>query len=487
LFSIVIPLEYHRGQWEQSWLGWTSQTIERSLYEIILVVPPDFAARESLQALARDDARIEFADCSHDIGLCALGAAKARGKYLFFTESHCRPEPDVLELCMRAIEEHPDWSGFSCRSIPISHNALSVAEAEMYQADIDFGMKAHPWRKVLDQCFVTRRDVYEECGGLRAEFGHFAEWLLAASYHARGHIIGYLDEARFHHYYVGKLAELEHFTLDFVQGEIRYLGEGSRDPGRELLDVPIEWICQDDFEPDLARSAFGALLRDSSVARSWRRPDEKWHAFWRWTGPALSGDRLARGAAFVGSAFARSTLAVSLVAGSKKSVARRLKNYIAALIHLQRLACIHAARRKRGAALPRLGEQVLAQAGFHAPETLRGQAFRWSEPVAAIRIDGLPGRNIVRIRCLAARGPLDRIRPRFYLEGARVADGAVATTNDSFVLCLDLPPSGAARLAWVCSRLSARDDRRRLGLPIAEIEVGALSGAGAAALSAAAD
>jgi hypothetical protein len=29
----------------------------------------------------------------------------------------------------------------------------------MYQADIEFGMKQHPWRKVLDQCSVTRRDV----------------------------------------------------------------------------------------------------------------------------------------------------------------------------------------------------------------------------------------------------------------------------------------------------------------------------------------
>ena len=57
----------------------------------------------------------------------------------------------------------------------------------MYQADIEFGMKQHPWRKVLDQCFVTRRDVYWECGGLREELGHFAEWVLAAAYHARGY------------------------------------------------------------------------------------------------------------------------------------------------------------------------------------------------------------------------------------------------------------------------------------------------------------
>lgn len=257
LFSVIIPLEYHRGQWERSWLGWTSQTLDKSAFEIILVVPPDFPHREELSALAGSAARIEFADRSHDIGLCAIGAAKAQGKYLFFTESHCWPEPDVLELCSQAVRDHPDWAGFSCKSLPICHNRPSEAEADMYQSDIEFGMLEHPWRKVLDQCFVTRRDVYEECGGLRAELGHFAEWVLAAAYHARGHKIGYLEQARFHHYYIGDVDELKVFTLDFVRGEIGYLSEGSSEPGHELLEAPPEWSCQDNFDCEMARSIVG--------------------------------------------------------------------------------------------------------------------------------------------------------------------------------------------------------------------------------------
>ncbi|MGY4449498.1 hypothetical protein ACVWZR_004158 [Bradyrhizobium sp. i1.3.1] len=117
LFSIIIPLEHHRGQWELSWLGWTSQTADKSLYEIILVVPPDFEALNELKALAGGKARLEFTNSDHDIGLCAFGATKARGKYLFFTESHCRPEPDVMEACIRAIDARPDWAGFSCQSV----------------------------------------------------------------------------------------------------------------------------------------------------------------------------------------------------------------------------------------------------------------------------------------------------------------------------------------------------------------------------------
>ena len=101
-------------------------------------MPPDFKTREELEALAADKARIEFTESEHDIGLCAFGATKARGRYLFFTESHCWPEPNVIELCIRAIEAHPDWAGFSCHSVPICHNRLSVADAAMYQADIEF-------------------------------------------------------------------------------------------------------------------------------------------------------------------------------------------------------------------------------------------------------------------------------------------------------------------------------------------------------------
>ena len=144
----------------------------------------------------------------------------------------------------------------------------------MYQADIEFGMKQHPWRKVLDQCFVTRRDVYRECGGLREELGHFAEWVLAAAYHARGYSIGYLEEARFHHYYVGELDELKQFTLDFVQGEIRYLSEARNDAGSELLDIPVEWSARSEAGTSLARNALNALLRYSLAGGGWGRPGE---------------------------------------------------------------------------------------------------------------------------------------------------------------------------------------------------------------------
>src|SRR5262249_24659941 len=134
--------------------------------------------------------------------------------------------------------------------------------------------------------------------------------------------------------------------------------------------------------------------------------------------------------------------------------------------------CIHRVREAGGAPLQRLGDPVLAQAGFNAAEIWQGRAFRWSEPEAAVRISARPGRNAVRVQCLNIREPLDRIGPRFYLDGERIADRSIAIHKDSFELRVELPSSGEATLAWTCPRFAAVGDPRRLGLPVVGIEVG---------------
>lgn len=474
LFSVIIPFEYHRGQWERCLLGWQSQTIDKSAYEIVLVIPPDFPERDELHKLATPATRLEFAEACHDIGLCAMGAATARGKYLFFTESHCWPEPDVLELCLRAFRDHPDWAGFSCRTVRICHNKLSEAEADMYQSDIEFGMAEHPWRKVLDQCFATRREAYEACGGLRPEFGHFAEWVLAADYYARGYKIGYLSEAQFHHYYVGALGELKTFTQDFVQGEIRYLSLGAYRPGSELLEVPVEWSCRDNLDAGMARGIVRTIAANLPADVRSRQLRRSLDAAWRWLPPAIFGDGLARGGSAFTAMVARLVLIMTALAGSRESVARGMKTYIAALIRYQRLSCIHAARAGApGNAVARSGGPVSTQSGFYPPERWNDRHFRWSETEAAVRIEGHPGRNTVCIECIDVREPLNRIGLRLFLDHRGIANEAIAYGANKIEFQVDLPPSGIGTLAWMCRPFHAVADPRRLGLPVAHIEVNA--------------
>ena len=99
-----------------------------------------------------------------------------------------------------------------------------------------------------------------------------------------------------------------------------------------------------------------------------------------------------------------------------------------------------------------------------------GHTFRWSEPQAAVRIAGRPGRVLVRIDSPALRAPLNEIRTQFYLDGARLDPDAVQTGRDGYLLSLELPSSGRAVLAWACPLLRGDGDARALGLCIAGIE-----------------
>jgi hypothetical protein len=469
LFSVIIPLEYHRGQWERSWQDWQLQTLEKEAFEIILVVPPDFPQREKLSELAGPGAHLEYSQHSHDIALCAVGASVARGKYLFFTESHCWPEADVLKLCLQAFREHADWAGMSCSSVRVCHNRLSVAEADMYDADIAYGMNVHPWRKVLDQCFVTRREAYEACGGLEPELGHFAEWVLAARYAARGHRIGYLPEARVHHYYIGELGELKAFTLDFVAGEINYFGRNSREPGSELLEAPPEWTCRDNFESTMAR----VILRMSVTDLVTRPRVQALRGIGRWALPAIFGGGVARAASAAVAVNAYvATLLVSW-AGPREWLRRSLMRYIAALIEYQRLTLIQDALSigSDGPATSNPETAVLSQTGFYPLEQYQGQVFRWSESEAAVRFRARPGRLSIRIKCLPVRSLSNRIDLRFYLDGRPVPSGAVSHETNGLEIQVVVPRSGTATLGWICRAFPATADPRRLGLPILSFDL----------------
>src|SRR5687767_10516442 len=170
-FSIIIPLEFHRGQVEACLRQWVQeQTYARDQYEIIAVgcrYSLDQEALSFFKSLLGPHDRLLLHDEPHDMALCVHGAQQAKGEVLFFTESHCLPRSNILSVADEMLLTHPQWAGFSCRSLRITHNALSVVEADLYEADIRFGMEEHPWRKILDQCFVVRIKNYHSAGEFR--------------------------------------------------------------------------------------------------------------------------------------------------------------------------------------------------------------------------------------------------------------------------------------------------------------------------------
>jgi hypothetical protein len=309
------------------------------------------------------------------------------------------------------------------------------------------------------------------------DFGHFSEWVLAATYFECGLKIGYLPEARIHHYYIGYLPELKTFTLDFVEGEIRYFSQQRREPGSTLLEPPPELICQDNFAPDMARGILRMAVRDiltSSVA--YRRWKQGMFAIGRWAAPAMFGDGIARGTCAVVTLYARLGVMLALVIGSREWLSVRFKLYIAALIQFQRLNCIRAERLSRAVVgtpdsicgLDR--NAVLNQTGFYPLEEYQGIQFRWSETAAAVRIRTDKGSQSVRIKCVPIR-KLSEMDLRFYLDGKRVPGDAISIDANNFEIRFDLAKSGTHKLGWICRPFKAAADRRRLGLPIMQVGV----------------
>jgi hypothetical protein len=489
LFSVIVPLEFHRGQLERCCMGWRTQTMPKRQYEMILVVPPGFPNQEKLSALLGPGDRLEYSTERHDIGLCAIGAARARGQFLFFTESHCWPEADILEKCLQAFTTHPEWGAFSCGSKRITHNRLSEAEADMYEADIEYGMKIHPWRKVMDACFVTRRDIYEECGVLKSELGHFAEWVLSANYARHGHKVEYVPDACVHHYYIGRFAELRTFTRDFTTGEMRYFATEAPEPGGHLLEIPPEWICQGNWDRRLAQGLLSITMHEMlapSVGRL-RHRLVFLRMSMRWLMPALAGvnPALAGAAAKVGLAHAATSLAI--LVGSKARLSAAFRSYVATLISHQRLACLKSQHRtatqrttiSRVGLKPGLDVFASENAGFHPIETFQGTKFRWSEPAAIMPTWAPAGRHRICIEVLPFRSLVHQADLRFYFDEKPLPARDVSIGPETIEINLDLGESRGSTLAWICRPLSAKGDRRWLGLPVKRIVWHPISGASA--------
>ena len=426
-FSVIIPLESHRGQVEACLHRWAyEQTYPRDQYEIVAVGCQrslDEATITFFKSLLHENDRLLLFDEPHDMALCAYGAQQAKGEVLFFTESHCLPEPDILSIADKALNTHSNWSGFSCQSLRITHNRLSTVEADMYEANIRYGMQEHTWRKILDQCFVVRAESYHDAGGFRPELGHFAEWHLAARMHQKGYQIGYVPEAQVHHYYIGDINELIEFSTDFVHGELTYQSEFVDDPCRSYFQEPLEWLIHYQWHPQLAYQAF----RLAWQARS--------KSIWKMLHPY---EILARCKLLLTlSAYPKNNIRLSWIKANLRFQFTRLILYLGlfplfgmsflskafvrlidATIRLERIRFIKNLLKNKTAQVkppfPASASSLywtpdtsnpFPYFGFHVSEEWQAQKFKWSEPVGIIQIPLLPGNYHLSIEWL----PIKRI------------------------------------------------------------------------------
>ena len=501
-FSVIIPLEEHRGEAVRCVRGWAQeQVFPREQFEIVLASPPDHPVSEleAIRQLLSPQDRVLRLDLDHDMELCAEAAEVARGDVLFFTESHCHPEPDTLARAHAVVRAHPEWAGFSGHSVPITHNLLSEIEAEWYSRDIEYGMNEHPWRKVLDQCFVVRRSDYFRAGGFDPRFGHFAEWLIAARFYDLGLTIGYAPDVRIHHVYIGEFSEWHKFTADFVKGQMAYLALEPGDRLRPMFDEVPEWSRRHGLRRDVARRVCRMLLRDmrrTIVAGGTEGPPRRritalqhWH--WRllrsWLVRAVAGHSVVLMQAQRQRLFTRLALEVDLLVRSQPRAEEHLSRCCAAIATVERTRFLRtwAQGLQRHVANGRASSDTLSNGsgqwrpgqldedhgvGFHEASGTGTEAIRWSEPAAYVELPLAAGRYQITLNWLfppSVRGPRDL---SFYLNDLPLRSDDVRTWRNRAELLVDLPESPSpVRLGWVCATHHAEGDNRALGLPVTSI------------------
>lgn len=470
LFSVVIPLEFHRGRIDECLCAWTTgQTCAADQYELVVVAPERFEPTRlaGIGSLLRGHDVLLRDASNHDMGLCVAGAKAARGRILFFTESHCWPEPDALEQAERALREHPEWAGFSARSIRVTHNRLSEVEADMYEADIEHAMLHHPWRKILDQCFVVRRKAYDESGGFEAELGHFAEWLLAARFFRKDLQVGYVPAVRVHHYYIGDFREIEEFTDDFTTGQARFLARQVSDRCSAMFPEVPYWSQAGDWE----RAAAGPMIR--LAARAPASTVDRAREVLRWLCVAVLGFRVALYAAGLRALRARWRLWWSLRFAAREERHAAMREYCVAVVRrcgARLLARSRPLPRAAGYDSIRFGEFLLhPAAGFHLREEWKGRPCRWSAPEAMVRLVLEPGTYRLRLSWLPVRPTADA-DPTFFWDGMPIPVERTAIGDHSATFHVEVRGERPSWLGWTCRRFPATGDERRLGLLMDRME-----------------
>ncbi len=474
LISVIIPLEFHRGQTERCLRTWTrSQVVDDAEYELVAVAPAHFSSSELewLRSLLRGGDRLIVSPACHDMDLCVAGAEAAVGDILFFTESHCWPEADALRRAWEVLGAHPEWAGFSGGSVRVIHNRLSEAEADMYEADIEFGMNRHPWRKILDQCFVVRREAYEAAGGFDPQFGHFAEWLLSARFHQLGLAVGYAPEVRIHHYYIGDYREIAEFTEDFVRGYGRYLEQEGSDSARGLFPELPYWSRSGDGRSEAARAMLFLALagRDTPAGRLIQAL--------RWLSIVLLGRRAVGGWTALGSWAARWRLHWALRFSSRAARLEAMRGYCNGLV----THCSATMPRTAPPAMPSSTAVVpmdmsvpLGFIGFHLREQWHGRPGRWSGPEAMLELPMEAGEREILLRLLPVRS-LTGSGVVFYWNGRRIKSVELDPAHCWARIRVTVRDREPRRLGMVCRPFGAPGDPRRLGLMLEWVQWSAAS------------
>lgn len=265
-FSIIVPLARDHGHGMACLESLVQkQTYDRRKYEVIALANgslPDLE-RRAKELLGPNDSLI-YHPSQNEFELYHVGALAARGRVLFFLESHSVAAPDCLAEMREFLEAH-NLDGARCRdaAIGVDKDFLKALELRTFEEDSIPHLEDDHWRKVSIHGFAIARDVYFAESGFEYEYGQFCVLAFAARLHSSGRKLRYSPKSIVHHYYAGSLAEAAQLSADNNLGEVLYRSRHPADYCERYFGHMLEWSFRGNYRADLARALSRAILSDA--------------------------------------------------------------------------------------------------------------------------------------------------------------------------------------------------------------------------------
>lgn len=476
--SILIPETFEDARGDVAFLrDWVGQSCDETFEVIVVATPgrPDF--ENAVREILRPHDQCIVAELSHEMEGYAFGADVARGKWLFITENHVRPDVDCLRHVLAFLADGSADAGVvSSGSIHLTKVGRAEGRCFVWQAQ---NSRRHPDHEPLHlRGFVLRRDDFLRHGGLPARYKTHAVAVLGfrmAKARLRVRriekaLISHVDCMTFHAF----ATDIRDTTLgecifaheprpqcetptailrarDCNWWNVRVLLWMAAFPGRRLppqqrmslLREAVDHACRGYFPTRLRWIAAGAACLWSWARFALTRPD--------------SDAELAQFIRMWKRIVAAARLDFAMQAAPHSTTDGYGKTELAAMYNTQ-------------------------MDGFHELESHEGQVFRWSHPLAEIVVDIPAAPHRFTINTGRLRGDVEDLVCGLFVNGRRVlSDGVILNQG---VVTFETPgtcifPGNPTRITVLTVPLQeprrADGQRgRRLGLPFVDFRADAI-------------
>jgi hypothetical protein len=478
--SVVIPLLDHRGFAARCLDSWIDQSLPSQQFEIVALSPgKDQALERMVRAKLRPHDQFIVHRTDSPMELFDLGARRARGELLVFTESHCAAGRSTLEAFVTHLSRSSDDGAF-CTSTSGWTNPLARAEGQVFDRGFVEWTAEGGWNRFYTRGTILKRSVYLAAGGIMPRYGCFAEPAFAAALHAGGFRLGHARDAVIQHFNTTSYRDFDRCARDFAHGQceshrdapqhfVRYHQRLGEHDSRTLLNARLARIAWRDAVRLLVQApdvrvrwrSVRALAEVASLAALGLSPmvlERRWRA-------------------------ATARAALRMLRFMPRDLDRRYERAWTQIVTYERMRWTIDSLAREPLAAIGLGENTIARIpdaalfGFHGLEESDRTRFRWTSSVALVQTILLPGRYTVTLDT----GGFRSIEPEtitLALDGHLIASADIQINRSSMQFPLHIGLGGADQAkAFMLlsdpmpSRMKGNADPRPLGLPLTSLRI----------------